>query len=327
MNILVTGASGFIGLNLLERLLSQGHHVIALSLDLLPDVAQCEFEKLPGSMETLQIDVRDEAALREVLGSRKVDAIFAGAAVTPSASHERISAGEVFDVNLSAVVKLITLAAGHGVRRLVALSSTAAMGERMFSANQIVEDDAPQPAALYGIAKAALESVARRWAVLSPDAPQVVVGRLSAVFGPWERASGMRDSLSPMHAIAAAAIRGTPIAPLPRGGRRDWVHAAFVASVLEWMLTTQRPNHSLYNIGAGITWHPREFVGALAATGLKVVEEPGAAEISFNDDLSRERTYLHVGRLSAEFAAPPTPHKAARSHAEWAAAHADWFRA
>ncbi len=327
MNILVTGASGFVGLNLLERLLSRGHHVTAVSMDQLPDAARREFGQLPGRLEPVQSDVRDEAALSKILDSRTVEAIFAGAAITAGASRERESPAAIFEVNLSAVVKLIALAAKHRVRRLVALSSSAAMGERLFGVQPLTEADAPQPVTLYGITKAAIESFARRWAALSPDAPQVAVGRLSAVVGPWERATGMRDSLSPMHAIAVAAVRGTPIAPLPHGGKRDWVYAGFVAEALEWMLIAPRLEHSLYNIGAGVTWHPREFADALIASGLAVAEKPRATEIPFNDDLLRPRTYLDIRRLSQEFAAPPAPREAAASYARWVAAHAEWFRA
>ena len=326
MNILLTGASGFVGLNLLERLLSQGHCVIAVSMDQLPDAARREFERLPGRLEPVQGDVRDEAALSKILDSLTLGAIFAGAAITAGALRERESPAAIFDVNLTSVVRLIALAARHRVRRLVALSSSAAMGERLFGDAPLTEEDAPQPVTLYAITKAALESVARRWATLSPDAPQVTVGRVSAVFGPWERATGVRDSLSPMHAIAVAAIQGTPIAPLPQGGRRDWVYASFVAGALEWMLTAPRLEHSLYNISAGITWHPREFADALIASGLAVVERPRATEIRFNDDLSRTRTYLDIQRLSQEYAPPPAPREAAASYARWVAAHADWFR-
>lgn len=325
MEILVTGASGFVGLNVLERLLSEGHRAVAVSLDPLPLAAQREFQRLPGSIEAFEFDVRDETALRKLLGSRNIGAVLAGAALTVGRSREEQMKPEVLDVNLSAVTKLIELAASYSVRRLVALSSTAAMGELMFGKEPPTEEYLPRPSSVYGKAKAELESAARRWSKVSSKGPEVVVGRLSAVFGSWERATGVRDFLSPMYNIAAAAINKRSIAPLPDGGKRDWVEARFVAAVIEWMLTAPRLGHSLYNVGAGTTWHPREFVEALAAVGLPVTEEPGAQEIFFNDDLSRERTHLNVARLAAEFASPPEPGEAAQAHANWVAAHAEWY--
>ena len=304
---LITGGSRGLGAAIAMKLAKDGMDIAVTFLEdqKSADEVVRAVEKTGRRALAVQADVRDEAALRDVLTSGAVDAIFAGAAITAVASRERESPGAIFDVNLSAVVNLIALAAKHRVRRLVALSSSAAMGEGMFGERPPTEADAPQPVTLYGITKAALESVARRWAVLSPAAPQVAVGRVSAVFGPWERATG---------------------APLPHGGNRDWVYAPFVAGAAEWMLTADRLEHSMYNIGAGITWHPRVCSDALITSGLPVVERPRATELHFNDDLSRTRTHLDIRRLSQEYAAPPAPREAAASYARWVAAHADWFR-
>lgn len=325
MNILVTGASGFIGLNLLERLLAQGHRVTAVSTDDIPRMARAEFERLPGRLEAARADVRDEEALERLLRACAAEAILAGAAITSGVARERETPAAIFEVNLSAVLKLIALAAKHGVRRVVGLSSSAAVGERIFGERPVSEEDAAAPVSLYAIGKAALESAARRWEAISPGRPEVAVARVAAVFGPWERATGVRDTLSPLHALALAAVRGTPIAPLPSGGKRDWVHAPYVAAALEWMLSAPRLEHSLYNLGAGVTWHPRDFAAALAGCGLGVKEQRGAPELPFNDDLARRRTYLDMRRLAGEFQPPPAPEAAVLSYARWVAKHSEWF--
>jgi UDP-glucose 4-epimerase len=321
MNLFVTGASGFIGLNLLERLLAQGHRVTAVSSDEIPSAARAEFERLPGKLETARADVRDAETLERLLRSSGAEAIVAGAAITSNVARERETPAAIFEVNLSSVVKLIELAARQGVRRLVALSSSAAIGERIFGERPVAEEDPPAPVSLYAIGKAALEAAARRWRDISPGRPEVVVARVAAVFGPWERATGVRDMLSPLYSLATAAVRGTPVAPLPHGGKRDWVYAPYVAAALEWMLTAPRLEHSLYNVDAGATWHPRDF----AACGLHLKEQAGAPEVSFNDDLSRTRTYLDMRRLSREFQPPPAPEAAASSYARWIASHTAWF--
>lgn len=325
MNILVTGASGFIGLNLLERLLAQGHRVTAVSSDEIPSAARTEFELLPGRLEAARADVRDAEALERLLRGSEAEAILAGAAITSNAARERETPAAIFEVNVSSVIKLIELAAKQRVRRLVALSSSAAVGDRIFGAPPVSEEDAPAPVSFYAIGKGALEAAARRWAAISPAQPEVVVARVAAVFGPWERASGARDMLSPLYSLAGAAVRRAPVAPLPHGGKRDWVHASYVAAALEWMLTAPRLEHSLYNVGAGATWHPRDFALALSGVGLPVKEVPGAQEVPFNDDVARVRTFLDMHRLAREFQPPPTPQAAASSYALWVKAHSAWF--
>lgn len=327
MNFLVTGASGFVGLNLLERLLANGHRVTALSADDIPPAARAEFARFPGDLQIVRTDVRDEAALEAALRQSEAQAVVAGAAVTAGVAREREAPGQIIEVNLAAVLKLVALCARHGVRRVVALSSSAAVGERIFGRQPIGEDEPTAPLSLYGIGKAALEAAAHRWMTIAPGMPEVTIARVAAVFGPWERDTGLRDTLSPLHAIATAAVRGHAAAPLPSGGKRDWVAAPFVAAALEWMLTAPRLEHRLYNLGAGFTWHPRDFVSALRESGLPLQEMPGAAAIPFNDDLARTRTHLDTGRLAREFQSPPALAAATQSYARWVAAHIEWFRA
>ena len=326
MNLLVTGGSGFIGVNLLERLLAQGHRVTAVSADDLPQAARSDFASLQGKLETVQADVRDEDALERLLAQSRAEAVLAGAAITAGPARERESPGAIFDVNLGAVARLIALAGRHGVRRLVALSSSAALGDRLFGDRPATEDDPPQPATIYGITKAALELLQRRWSAIAPGSPQVAIARVSAVFGPWERATGVRDVLSPPYQMARAAARRESMAPLPGGGDRDWVYAPYLGRALEWMLLAPRLDHALYNVGAGCTWHPRVFAAALADAGLPVEEAAGAPAVTFSDDLSRRRTCLDVRRITGEFGPPPAPEAAAEAYAAWVSAHRGWFQ-
>ena len=304
MNVLVTGASGFLGINVLQRLLAGGHRVTALSADALPAYA--------GDVEEVKGDVRDGALLERLLRDGAFDAVLAAAAITAGPERQREMPAEIIEVNLAAVARLAALAGKHGVKRVVALSSSAAMGERLFGERPVREEDAPQPATLYGITKAAIE-------FLAATTPQLRVARVAAVFGPWERATGVRDFMSPLFQLAQAAARKRAISPLPTGGARDWVYAPYAASVLEWLLTAPHVEHRLYNLGAGCIWHPRDFAAAL---GLRT---DGGDEIAFNDDLSRKRTFLAMDRIAREFAPPPPPREAVAAYAAWVAGHAGWF--
>jgi UDP-glucose 4-epimerase len=304
MNILVTGASGFLGINVLERLLAHGHRITALSADALPAFGR--------KVEAVTGDVRDGALLERLLQGGAFEAVLAAAAITAGPERQREMPAEIVEVNLAAVARLAGLAAKHGVQRVVALSSSAAMGERLFGERPVSEEDAPQPATLYGITKAAIE-------FLAAATPALRVARVAAVFGPWERATGVRDFMSPLFQLARASVRKRAIAPLPAGGARDWVYAPYAASVLEWLLTAPQVEHRLYNLGAGCVWHPREFAAAL---GLRADR---GEEIAFNDDLSRKRTFLAMDRISREFAPPPPPREAVAAYAAWVASHGEWF--
>ena len=61
--VVITGASGFIGLNLVEVFMRRGWRVRALSFDGIPSLAAAEFASLPGELDDRRGDVRDLAAL------------------------------------------------------------------------------------------------------------------------------------------------------------------------------------------------------------------------------------------------------------------------
>lgn len=322
---LVTGSTGFIGVNVVECLLASGHRVTGLAPDAMPALALQAFARLPGEFRQIAGDVRDARCLDELFGQTRFDGVVAAAAITAGPERERAGPSSLIDVNLVGVARAIELAEAAGVRRLVCFSSTAAAGERAFGNTPVAEDDRPEPVTLYGITKAAIEDLGRRWNSFSPGC-QVVVARLSAAFGPWERSSGVRDTLSPAWQLATAAVRGEAVAPLPEGGDRDWGYAPYVAQAVEWMLMAPTLPQQLFNVGSGALWHPRMMIEALAGAGLPLAQHESGQEIAFHDDLSRRRVPLSAARIGAAFAAPPAPDQAVADYARWVAAHPDWFR-
>lgn len=322
--VLITGASGFIGLNLVEVFLAEGWRVVALSLDGIPLYAARQLATSSGELIDVRGDVRDKALLERVLAEQRFDAVVAGAAITAGAVREQAVPAEIFEVNVVAVMRLLELAARYQVPRMLCFSSSAAMGELPFGGRAVLEDDAPCPLTLYGITKASLEHSARRWNSFG-NAPRLMVARLTAAIGPWERATGVRDTLSPPLAIVRAVLEGRPIAPLPEGGARDYAYAPEVARQLFWMLTAEQPRHMLYQLSPGVVWHASLMIEALRACGLTVRVEPGGEVIAFNDDLTRTRSPLSAQRIAAEFRAPPGAQEAALAFARWALVNRAWF--
>ena len=80
--ILVTGAGGFVGLNVVEELLRAGRTVVALGNRPLATIARERFEPLPGTLLPVTEDVRDAAALRAAVLDHGVTHVFHGAAIT-----------------------------------------------------------------------------------------------------------------------------------------------------------------------------------------------------------------------------------------------------
>ncbi|HJR15483.1 MAG TPA: NAD-dependent epimerase/dehydratase family protein [Gemmatimonadales bacterium] len=117
-SVLVTGAGGFIGAHLVNRLASLGMEVRALDLRRPNGLAR------EGQVRVHQVDICDRRALAPLLEG--VDTVFHLASL-----HLEVGADPAaFDaVNVHASADLVTLAAEQGVRRLVHTSSVGVYGD------------------------------------------------------------------------------------------------------------------------------------------------------------------------------------------------------
>lgn len=154
--VLITGAAGFLGSHLAERLLADGHEVLGVADNLLGG----RRENLPADLgpHLAQIDCCDLEKMTHAMGG--VEVVFHLAA----APHEGLS---VFSPTLvtrntyQATVATATAAIRNGVRRFVFTSSMARYGKPRINFNggarPFDEDDRPMPVDPYGVAKVAAE--------------------------------------------------------------------------------------------------------------------------------------------------------------------------
>jgi UDP-glucose 4-epimerase len=260
MTTLIFGGGGFVGLNVAERLLAEGRSVLLFDLR-VPQVALDAFSSLPGRVEVILGDVTDPAAVRRAVRPG-VDAVVLGAAVTADEEREAAEPDLILAVNLMSLPGILKAASEAGVRRTVNLSSGSALGAAATRAELLEEDTPADPVSLYAVSKFASERVlARLGALWRLDFVNL---RLSTVFGRWERATGVRDTLSPFLQLMMAAERGEP-AILPRPGVRDWIYAADVADAVRAVIDAPALGHTLYNVSTGQVWSVLDWADRLSA--------------------------------------------------------------
>ena len=163
--ILVTGATGFIGSHLVERLMAQGRAPRCLVRR-----TSAARSLTRGGIELAQGDLESGAGLDPAL--RGVDTVIHLAGVTKARNAAEYDRG-----NALATANLLG-AAAH-VDRFVHVSSLAAAGPS--TANRpLTEADEPHPVSRYGRSKLAGEQAVR----LSPLAARTVIVRPPVVYGP-----------------------------------------------------------------------------------------------------------------------------------------------
>ena len=320
---LIIGGAGFVGLNIAQALLEDGQRVVLFDRSPPPRVAQEALGAL-GSLSCLTGDVRDPAAVREAFAAAATDgppqAVF-GAAITANEQRDRESPELVLETNLVSLAHVLRAARDVRARRIVNLSSASAYGDSLYGGAIGLDESArAEPRSLYSLSKFASERLLERLAALW-DLSALSV-RLSGVFGPWERPTGARDTLSPIYQLLLLAQAQTT-ALLPRAGLRDWTYAPDAAQAVRALLAAERPAERLYNVSGGTQFSLFAWgeTMALLRPGF-ACRLAGAGEtpnVNLHDE--RDRAPLDGGRLAEEFALRPQ-YDCGRS-----AAHlADWVQ-
>ncbi len=244
--VLVTGAAGFIGSTLVDRLLAEGCQVVGFdSFDpFYPE--EDKRRNLAGTrdfptFQLVQGDIRDAEAVARVFGGERFDAVVhlaALAGVRPSLARPAAYA----DVNVTGTAMLLEAAVRYGNPRFVFASSSSVYGERPdgpFRETDAVE----RPVSPYAATKRAAELLAHTFH--HAHGLPVTCLRLFTAYGPRQR---------PDLAIRKFAARMQAGAPVPIFGDgsslRDFT---YVDDIVEGLVRASRIDlgFRLLNLGAG----------------------------------------------------------------------------
>jgi nucleoside-diphosphate-sugar epimerase len=245
--VLVTGAAGFVTLNVVRALAARGHEVVAFDRRPPDDAARA----YAGSAVRWSVgDVRDADVLARVFKTSAAEILVHGAAVTATTPEwERERAGDVLGVNVLGTINALATAHAAGVRRAVVVSSASAVGPREPGEAFIPEGASAAPVDLYGISKRALEMVAERLAAL--HSLPVILVRLSQPYGPMERPSPDRAALSPIAEWMTAAQEGRFLTTPSLEITKDWIYVDDVAEAFARLVEAAELRHTMYNLGLG----------------------------------------------------------------------------
>lgn len=214
MNVLVTGATGFVGSRLCNNLTALGwrvHGTVLPSetpLGLAPGV-------VPVTVEPLSAETPWSHALA---GIETVIHLAARVHVMDDQAADPLS--EFRRVNVEGTLRLAREAAASGVKRLVFISSIKVNGEE--TATPYRADSPPAPTDPYGISKWEAEKAIRE--VEAETGLQVVVVRPTLVYGPGVKANFL--------AMVKAVSRGYPLPLASVSNRRSLTYVGNLVDAL-----------------------------------------------------------------------------------------------
>ena len=193
--LLLTGATGFVGVALAGRLSEEQRYLVRAAV-------RRESKALPACVE--QIVLRDFTAVTDWQGALRGVAAVVHLAARTHVTRETVAdpLGEYRRANTDVTLNLARQALAAGVRRFVFMSSVKVNGEGRLRAGQISrESDPPAPEDAYGLSKHEAEIGLRDLAAAS--GMEVVIIRPPLVYGPGVRAN--------FGALMRAVAKGIPL--------------------------------------------------------------------------------------------------------------------
>jgi UDP-glucuronate 4-epimerase len=285
--VIVTGAAGFVGCHVAERLLERGETVIGVDVfnayydPALKEARAARLESRRG-YTMVRMDIADHAALADLVktsGARRMIHLAAQAGVRYSIdnpfAYERS--------NLAGHLSVLEACRHAGVEHLIYASSSSVYGERPLNGDGFRETDpAEHPVSLYAATKRSCELLSQSYAKLY-GFPQSGL-RFFTVYGPWGRPD------MAYYRFTEKMLRGQPIEVYGEGRMaRDFTYIDdIVDGVLGVLEHPPAPGgHELYNIGDNDPVGLMEMISTLeAALGIEATKvflpmQPGDVPATF----------------------------------------------
>jgi NAD+-dependent farnesol dehydrogenase len=172
MKIFITGASGFIGHKLAEKLAEDNHDVVVL----LRDTSKAD-QFINKGIGIIKGDILDRKQLRN--GMKDCDWVFHLAAFTKPSSKDPTRS---YRTNVTGTINVIDAARENGVRRVILTSSAGTMG---YSKNNLPVGEETNVDPVYNTEYERTKSLAEKAALnYSSDKLDVIIVNPTRVYGP-----------------------------------------------------------------------------------------------------------------------------------------------
>jgi len=287
-SILVTGAAGFIGFHLCERLLKQGHRVVGLdnvndyySVDLKYDrlkelgIQRQEAEHFDTMVSSeifgdqfqfIRLNLEDREALPKLFNTCQFDSV-CNLAAQAGVRYSIENPEAYIDSNITGFLNILECCRHHNVSRFVYASSSSVYGNSEavpFEETAVVD----HPISLYAATKKSNELMAHTYSHLYNI--ETIGLRFFTVYGPWGRPD------MALFLFTDAILNNQPIKVFNNGDlSRDFTYIDDIIQGVENTLlktVNEKELYKLYNIGNNQPVQLLDFIEAIEKSTGKTTE-------------------------------------------------------
>ncbi|MFV9482474.1 NAD-dependent epimerase [Christiangramia sp. ASW11-125] len=317
MNILVTGAAGFIGFHLSKILVEAGHTVIGvdnindyydpqLKFARLKELGISEEEstnynnkcssKIFKNFQFIKLNLEDRENLSGLFENCEISVV-CNLAAQAGVRYSIENPQAYIDSNLVGFANLLECCRHHEVKHLVYASSSSVYGQN--DKIPFAEDDnVDQPISLYAATKKSNELMAYTYSHLYGFKTTGL--RFFTVYGPWGRPD------MAMFLFTDAILKGKPIKVFNQGNlERDFTYIDDIVAGIQKVIEADSDgsiNSALYNIGNSKPVRLLDFITEIEkSTGVSAKKEMMAMQPG-----DVERTWADVSKLKENYGYNPS---------------------
>ena len=257
MNFLVTGAAGFLGSALANRLAREGHQVRGYD-----DLSAGDPSRLSADVLFTRGDVTDRPKLWTLL--QEIDCVYHLAAKV-SVPESILYPREYNIINVGGTVSVMEAMRDVGVRRVILISSGAIYGDQ--GQQPLVENAPPNPRSPYAVSKLAAEhyvhTIGALWGI------ETVALRVFNAYGPGQPLAAAHPPVVP-HFLRQVSHGGSMVIHGKGEQTRDFVYLDDVVAAMVAAASAPTINRSVINIGSGTETSVQSLgQSVLEAAGIK----------------------------------------------------------
>lgn len=247
MRILITGGAGFIGSNLVEKLLEDKRVTVVRVLDNLATGSMNNINEFADNprFEFTKGDIRDYKTCAAACEGIDIISHQAALGSVPRSINDPLTTN---DVNITGTLNIFTAAKEKNIRRVVYAASSSTYGDHPGLPK--VEDKIGNPLSPYAVTKYVNELYARVYADLYSI--ELIGLRYFNIFGPKQNPAGPYAAVIPIFAEALLDNKS----PLINGDghhTRDFTYVdnAVQANILSFFTANPKAVNQVYNIACG----------------------------------------------------------------------------
>lgn len=291
MKALVTGGAGFIGSHLVEKLLQEGHKVIALDLLCSSTIKNLEKVKNHPNLTFIQADIRKEAEMAPFF--KGIDWVFHLAAladIVPSIENPT----DYFTTNVQGTFQVMECVRKEGVSKLLYAASSSCYGlAKIFPTPETAPISPEYP---YAFTKYLGEQTVLHWGKIYHI--PVISLRLFNVYGPRARTSGTYGAM--FGVFLAQKLHDKPFTIVGDGTQsRDFTYVSDVVEAF-YQAALSSLSGEVMNVGSSGHYSINQIVELLQGEKAYIPKRPGEPDCTFADVSKIQKLLSWKAKISIE---------------------------